>query len=151
MIDDSGRHPKTASPAAQTAARYWTEDRLTDAAQSLERRARELREDIVRELRKYDDERLTALADNVADSAELSIADVIGEVYLAEIDRDVRELNDVENATARIRTGRYGLCVDCGEAVDPLRLRANPQAARCVPCQEKVEQRPRDGRRSATI
>src|SRR5689334_13947141 len=114
MSDKSARHPETASTAPAAAARYWTDERLAAATYSLERRASELREDIVRELRKYGDERLTALADNVADSAELSIADVIGDVYLAEIDRDVRELDDVEKAVARIRAGKYGLCIDCG-------------------------------------
>jgi RNA polymerase-binding transcription factor DksA len=151
MTDDNARHPKTASRAAQTAAHSGSGERLAAAALSRERRDPELREDNVRELRKYDYERLTGLADNIADSAELSIADVIGDVYLAEVDRDVRELDDVEKAIARLRAGKYGLCVDCGTPVDPLRLQATPHAARCVPCQEKVEQRLRDSRRSGTI
>lgn len=93
----------------------------------------------MRELRKYDDERLGLVADNVADSAELSIANVIGDLYLAEIDRDVRELHDVESALLRIAGRTYGSCIDCGQTIDPMRLEFNPAAARCLHCQENAE------------
>jgi DnaK suppressor protein len=118
---------------------YWTRDRLSEAASTLARRAANLREDIVRELRKLDDETSRSIADNVADSAELSVADVIGDLYLAEVDRDVRDLREVEAALLRIRADTYGTCVDCAEPVDPMRLRFNPQAARCLHCQESNE------------
>ena len=98
-----------------------------------------LRADIARELRKHDDERFGLIASNVADSAELSIADVIGDLYLAEIERDVRELRDVESALARITAGTYGICIDCAQAVDPMRLEVNPHAARCLRCQENAQ------------
>lgn len=118
---------------------YWTDARLVKAASTLWGRVAALRADIARELRKHDDERFGLLATNVADSAELSIADVIGDIYLAEIDRDVRELRDVEGALKRITAGTYGSCIDCAEAIDPLRLGLNPHAARCLRCQEKAE------------
>ena len=44
------------------------------------------------------DGRFGVLATNVADSAKLSIAAMIGDIYLAEIDRDVRALREVESA-----------------------------------------------------
>jgi DnaK suppressor protein len=101
---------------------YWTDARLVRAASTLWGRVVTLRADIARELRKHDDERLGLIASNVADSAELSIADVIGDLYLAEIERDVSELREVESALARITTSTYGICIDCAQAVDPLRL-----------------------------
>jgi DnaK suppressor protein len=118
---------------------YWTDARLVKAASALWGRVAALRADIARELRKHDDERFGLLATNVADSAELSIADVIGDVYLAEIDRDVCELHEVESALKRITAGTYGSCIDCGQAVDPMRLVLNPHAARCLRCQENAE------------
>ena len=99
-----------------------------------------LRADIARELRKYDDERFGLIATNVADRAELSIADLIGDVYLAEIERDVCELLNVESALKRLADGTYGVCVECAQAVDPLRLQFNPHAARCLRCQENAAQ-----------
>jgi DnaK suppressor protein len=109
-----------------------------------------LRAEIARELRKHDDERLGLIAANVADNAELSIADVIGDLYLAEIERDVGELRSVENALGRINAGTYGICIDCSEAVDPMRLEFNPHAAKCLRCQEDAESSQRPTPRSAT-
>lgn len=45
-----------------------------------------------------------------------------------------RELQDVEEALARIETGTYGVCVDCGGPIAAERLEARPQAARDVEC-----------------
>jgi DnaK suppressor protein len=125
--------------ARPTRPAYWTEARLIRAASTLWGRVAALRADIARELRKHDDERFGLIASNVADSAELSIADVIGDVYLAEIERDVDELRDVESALARINAGTFGICIDCAQAVDPMRLEFNPHAARCLHCQENTE------------
>jgi DnaK suppressor protein len=140
-------------PVASRAGKapHWTDARLRKAASALWGRVAALRADIARELRKYDDERFGLIATNVADSAELSIADVIGDVYLAEIERDVSELCDVENALKRINAGAYGICIDCAEAVDPMRLEFNPQAARCVRCQENAEHTHRRTPRSARL
>lgn len=118
---------------------YWNAARLSRTERSLLDRVTALRSDIVRELRKYDDERLGLVADNVADSAELSIADLIGDLYLAEIDRDVRELHDVEGALQRIASGTYGTCIDCAQAIDPKRLEFGPHVARCLHCQQNAE------------
>ncbi len=50
------------------------------------------------------------------------------------------ELDAVEAALQRIASGAYGQCVDCGQAIPTARLRASPEAARCIPCQEAAEQ-----------
>ncbi len=134
---DQSQTQPAASPPSRPA--YWTEARLIRAASTLWGRVAALRADIARELRKHDDERFGLMASNVADSAELSISDVIGDVYLAEIERDVGELREVESALTRIAAGTYGLCIDCAQPVDPLRLEFNPQAARCLQCQENAE------------
>jgi DnaK suppressor protein len=138
--------PVTARPNRPA---YWTDARLTRAANALWGRVAALRADIARELRKHDDERLGLIAAHVADSAELSIADVIGDVYLAEIERDVSELRGVESALERINAGTYGICIDCSEAVDPMRLEFNPHAAKCLRCQENAESSHRRTTRSA--
>ena len=49
----------------------------------------------------------------------------------------------VEAALARIEAGTYGECTDCGAHITAARLHAQPEAARCVHCQEKAEQHPR--------
>ena len=47
---------------------------------------------------------------------------------------DARELQDVDEALARIDAGTYGVCIDCGRPVPAERLEVRPQAARDVEC-----------------
>ena len=53
---------------------------------------------------------------------------------------DTSEIAAVDAALQRIADGRYGECVDCGAHIAEARLRAAPEASRCIPCQEKREQ-----------
>jgi DnaK suppressor protein len=55
--------------------------------------------------------------------------------------REGRELDAVDAALQRINAGTYGLCIDCGAHIAPARLQATPEAARCMHCQEKSEQK----------
>jgi DnaK suppressor protein len=48
-----------------------------------------------------------------------------------------QQLAEVLDALARIDTGGYGVCADCGKPVPEGRLDAKPEAARCVACQGK--------------
>lgn len=109
------------------------------AERRLRARDAELRADIGRELQKYRADRDGSTADNVPDSGELSAADLLAEVNLAEVDRDFSELLEVEGALRRIAAGTYGVCVDCGDAVEMRRLEKSPHAARCQPCQAAAE------------
>ncbi len=42
-------------------------------------------------------------------------------------------------ALARLRSGIYGICIECDEAIDPKRLETVPAALRCVDCQTESE------------
>ena len=44
------------------------------------------------------------------------------------------ELRQIEAALTRIEKGKYGLCVGCGEEINPDRLEAIPFAAQCIGC-----------------
>jgi DnaK suppressor protein len=46
---------------------------------------------------------------------------------------------EIADALDQADRGRYGTCVDCGEEIPLMRLRAKPEAIRCVHCQEKHE------------
>jgi uncharacterized protein (DUF302 family)/RNA polymerase-binding transcription factor DksA len=124
---------------ATTPARASAQKRLTETGERLEARAAELRADIDRELRKYRQQRQELAADNVPDSGEASVADVIADVYLAEVDRDFAELLEVTGALRRVAAGTYGTCIDCGNKIEPGRLAKSPQVARCRSCQTAAE------------
>jgi DnaK suppressor protein len=55
-------------------------------------------------------------------------------------ERETAELAAIAAALGRIEAGSYGQCTDCGVSVPAARLRASPEAPRCIPCQEKAEQ-----------
>jgi len=55
---------------------------------------------------------------------------------LAVLAQSRQQLEQVETALRRVEEGVYGLCVDCGEQIDPARLKALPYALLCVNCQE---------------
>ena len=54
-------------------------------------------------------------------------------------DRESAELRTVDAALQRIDAGTYGECTDCGADIPAPRLRAAPEAQRCIGCQEKFE------------
>jgi len=116
---------------------------LHDIRARLVERSAVVREDIRRELVKCDQERYASLADRVADPGEKSVADLLVDVNLAEITRDVDEIREIEAALLRIARGAYGRCTECGEAIDPERLAAIPAAGRCYSCQEAFERNDR--------
>ena len=51
------------------------------------------------------------------------------------------ELNDINQAISRFNSQDYGVCVNCGAEVPLARLRAEPQASRCLECQAQLERR----------
>jgi DnaK suppressor protein len=54
-------------------------------------------------------------------------------------EREVVELAALDAALVRIAAGTYGRCTDCDMAIATARLKATPEAARCIACQEKAE------------
>jgi DnaK suppressor protein len=46
------------------------------------------------------------------------------------------EMQRIDAALARLERGEYGQCFDCGEAIDPRRLDADPAVTLCVACAE---------------
>lgn len=105
----------------------------------LKSRARQLREEIRQTLRKSDDEQYTMIADQVRDLEDDSFADLMVDVNLAEIDRDLQELRLIDAAFLRMSDGTYGLCDSCDTAIEIERLRATPFASRCFDCQSVFE------------
>jgi RNA polymerase-binding transcription factor DksA len=55
------------------------------------------------------------------------VMDVIGTEAQATI-------NDIDAALSRIAQGSYGICSDCGENIDGVRLSIIPEAIRCITC-----------------
>lgn len=80
-----------------------------------------------------------ALAGDARDQADEAVADLIADLEQADLSRDLGELRAVESALQRLKKGTYGTCADCGAEIDAARLKANPAAERCAPCQKAYE------------
>ena len=48
------------------------------------------------------------------------------------------ELQQVEDALARLDAGTYGICANCGRPIPAARLEVRPFAVHCVACAEKL-------------
>jgi DnaK suppressor protein len=75
----------------------------------------------------------------VMDQGETSEVDIQEDIELALIQMKAETLNKINEALARLETGRYGFCFECGEEISEARLRALPFAVRCKDCEEARE------------
>lgn len=48
-------------------------------------------------------------------------------------------LRSLDEAIERARKGLYGICVSCGKAIEPERLKIMPETDLCVQCASKLE------------
>lgn len=56
-------------------------------------------------------------------------------------EHETAELGDIQAALERIESGRYGICIDCGQTIPAARLHAYPTAKRCIGCQTLKEKK----------
>ncbi len=73
------------------------------------------------------------------DDGDQSVADLLTDVEIAELKRDMNAIEALETARGRLVSGVGGICIDCEEDIVIERLRANPAALRCRNCQEQYE------------
>jgi RNA polymerase-binding protein DksA len=116
-----------------------TTHQLEELRSTMTERAKQLREEIRQTLLKSDQEQYTMIADQVRDLEDDSFADLMVDVNLAEIDRDLQELRLIDGAMLRMGDGSYGQCDECGLPIDLERLHAAPFASRCFDCQTSFE------------
>lgn len=106
---------------------------------ALRARLATVRAEIRAALLRSDSEAYGQLAGQVHDIEEEALADLLVDVNLADINREVAEVRDIDAALRRILTGSYGVCVQCGAAIGEKRLQAYPTAKRCLECQRACE------------
>jgi len=88
-------------------------------------------------------ESFAQIAGEARDTGDASVADATTDSVNAERERDSDELREVQAALERIESGTYGLCMKCGEPIDPQRLRALPTAR--YDLQHEAERERREG------
>jgi RNA polymerase-binding transcription factor DksA len=112
---------------------------LARFGEALERRRAALEAEIRGKLAAAREVAGSAAIDQVIEGGDYANADLIAALDIAEVQRDIVELRELNAARARIEAGNYGACVDCGIDIPAARLEAYPSAIRCTPCQARAE------------
>ncbi len=116
-----------------------TDQEKAQRAEQLAKRRTVLVEEIGRKLSASRDKTGTASIDQSIEGGDSASAEAMAGLDLAEAQRDVQELRDVDAARGRLADGSYGVCVDCEEPIADARLVAYPTAKRCTACQTTYE------------
>lgn len=95
----------------------------------------ELREDAAR----VRDQPYAEHAGPAPDTGDESVATLIADLEQADVTRDLDEFRALEAARDRLKSGDYGVCIECGTDIGFERLRASPTALRCIECQSRHE------------
>lgn len=74
-------------------------------------------------------------ADRGDAQAQLRFDDVLEQL-------SVRRLDGIDRALDAMERGSFGICLTCGERIERDRLRALPDAGRCIACARAAEARP---------
>jgi len=110
-------------------------------------RLRRRRAEILERLERVRTDRRRAKAPLDPDFEEQAVELENDEVLDVLDDVERRELEAIEAALRRIDAGSFGICDDCGEAIEPRRLEVHPEASRCIACEQAREARlAREGR-----
>lgn len=114
---------------------------LRKIIQKLHDRQMAVLEEVRKEYDQRDNQQLIELMGREpGDSGDVSLADAVADLNILRADRQVHELRDIEAAFARIQSGSFGVCADCGADIPVQRLLAYPTAKRCMACQQRHEQ-----------
>jgi RNA polymerase-binding transcription factor DksA len=116
-----------------------TANQIREFKKLLDERFFEVREEVRLELLDSDDQTYIKLAGQVHDTGEASVADLLVDLQLADINRHINEIRDIDAALMRIAAGTYGVCSYCKATISADRLVAYPTAKRCHRCQVDYE------------
>jgi len=126
-----------------------TDTRIEELKQVLGKRRRRLQRDLDTKLF---DARTNTSAEGESrglDTAETSDADLQQDLGIALIEMSAEALRRIDDAVARLATGAYGCCAECGHEISQKRLAALPFAERCRECEETHEINTRRSRQLA--
>ncbi len=78
--------------------------------------------------------------DGPKDVGDICITNLSKEALFQQRDDRQLRVRMTEAALARIQQGTFGVCVSCGDDINPRRLEALPWTQYCLRCQQRFEQ-----------
>ena len=76
------------------------------------------------------------MVDSASDDIDRKMIEVLGS-------QELKRLKSIDSALTRIKQGKYGMCVKCGNFIPADRLEALPYALMCIDCKTEEERRNR--------
>ena len=133
--------------APEKSPRKLTKNRLTKAKQKyyfdLLMKARQ---DFSRQVQFHAAEALKTQKDSAGERAGMAthMADLGSDnsrhdLELGLMSSEVEVLEMIEEALQRIHDNEYGICLECGNEINPERLESKPYARFCVACKSRME------------
>lgn len=116
-----------------------TDSEIAYLRNKLLHRQRVLIAEVRDELKRSDNESYAALAGQVRDIGDDSVADLLTDLAAGQIHRQLVEIQRIEKAIQRIDNKQYGECEECDGEIGYQRLLAQPTATRCIYCQSQFE------------
>ena len=103
-----------------------------------------LKEDILRNLASESEDFRTIIEDmDPKDLADIAADDIDRKTLEALGSQEVKRLQLIESALARIENRKYGVCARCSKKIPRERLEAIPYALLCIDCKSSEERRTR--------
>lgn len=93
--------------------------------------------ELVSDIGRYDQNARESRGDEVRDPIDEATTEVLEATSYAESGVERHTLTLVRNALRAIDEGTYGVCIDCGNPIEPARLKAVPWTPYCRADQEK--------------
>jgi len=112
----------------------------------LEARRREVLNELQGQMREA---RRGSASREVLDEGELSDGEMQDDITAALLQMKSETLTLISGALRRLDAGTYGVCLDCGDEIAEVRVRALPFALRCRDCEE-IHERQEQLRRTTT-
>lgn len=116
-----------------------TKTQINELRRQLQERQNVLRAVVDEEVTHSERESYEELVGRVRDSGDDAFVDVVADLNIATLDRELEEFSDIQEALQRISQGTFGECLDCGAGIQVNRLKAYPTAKRCLRCQRHYE------------
>ena len=82
---------------------------------------------------------LTGERENLPDPVDIATNESNREFTLRLQERDRHLVNKIRSALKRLDEGEYGVCIACGDDINPKRLMARPVATHCIDCKTAAE------------
>ncbi|WP_124950970.1 TraR/DksA family transcriptional regulator [Sulfuriferula thiophila] len=118
---------------------HLSQTQQAQLVQVMNQRYQALLEQVRDELENSGQQYIELVGNVPTDSGDAFMGDVLADLNVAMIDRQIHELRDIEAARLRIQNKVFGVCLDCGDPIAFERLMAYPTAKRCMRCQQQHE------------